>query len=73
MVTVWELLEEWTQNTWEGVSYIIQLSMDSRSDAHKTMDGTEDETNCDGKVMMQTAFESFLYFICSHVLINLVC
>jgi len=28
------LLEEWTQNTWEGISYIIQLSMDSRSDAH---------------------------------------
>jgi hypothetical protein len=36
MVTVWELLEEWTQNTWEGISYIIQLSMDSRSDAHPT-------------------------------------
>jgi hypothetical protein len=41
MVTVWELLEEWIQNTWEGISYIIQLSMDSRSNAHQTMDGTE--------------------------------
>ena len=36
MFTVWELLEEWTMNMWEGILNLIQLFMDSRSDVHQT-------------------------------------